>query len=112
MGPAGGIGLGRPGSSGSSSPQVPADCAEEGELPPAAATELAAQKREQRLRKVRELHLKRVSGPGGIRDLSPRQACARLRRDWEAAPARLTDPQGRGRSFPADRNPGSTLESL
>ncbi|XP_030887854.1 pre-mRNA-splicing factor SYF2-like [Leptonychotes weddellii] len=39
--------------------RVRVDSAEEGELPLAAAAELAAQKHEQRLRKFRELHLKR-----------------------------------------------------
>ena len=38
------------------------DSAEE-EQPLAAEEELASQKREQRLRKFRELHLKRVSSP-------------------------------------------------
>ena len=37
----------------------------EEQQPPAGAEELAAQKREQRLRKFRELHLKRVSCTGG-----------------------------------------------
>lgn len=41
---------------------MPADGAEDR---PSAAEELAAQKREQRLRKFRELHLKRVSGGAG-----------------------------------------------
>lgn len=65
-GPAG-IGLGSPGRSrarpASSRPslsQVLASGAKE-EQPLAAAEELSAQKREQRLRKFRELHLKRVS---------------------------------------------------
>ena len=43
---------------------MPVDGAEE-QHPPAAAEELAAQKREQRLRKFRELHLKRMSRPRG-----------------------------------------------
>ncbi|EAW95153.1 SYF2 homolog, RNA splicing factor (S. cerevisiae), isoform CRA_b [Homo sapiens] len=43
--------------------EVLVDSAEEGSL--AAAAELAAQKREQRLRKFRELHLMRVSSLGG-----------------------------------------------
>ncbi|XP_047584685.1 pre-mRNA-splicing factor SYF2-like isoform X3 [Lutra lutra] len=54
-----GIGPGRPASSRSSPRQVPVDSAEEGERPLAGAVDLAAQKREQRLRKFRELHLKR-----------------------------------------------------
>lgn len=48
----------------SSAIQVPVGGAEE-QQPPSGAEELAAQKREQRLRKFRELHLKRVSCPGG-----------------------------------------------
>lgn len=60
-----GIGPGRPASSPSSPPQVPVDSAEEGKRTLAGAVDLAAQKREQRLRKFRELHLKRVSSPRG-----------------------------------------------
>ncbi|XP_040321136.1 pre-mRNA-splicing factor SYF2-like isoform X3 [Herpailurus yagouaroundi] len=70
--------------------KVPADCAEEGELPPAAATELAAQKREQRLRKFRELHLKR----NAARKLNHQEVVEEDKRlklpaNWEAKKARL-----------------------
>lgn len=65
----------------------------EEEQPLAAPEELAAQKREQRLRKFRELHLKRVSNPDGPPRLVPGRACARLWRDEEGSLALLTDPQ-------------------
>lgn len=61
---------------------------------PAGAEELAAQKREQRLRKFRELHLKRVSCPGGHLTLVTwHRLQVHLWREEEGAPVRVTGRQ-------------------
>uniref|UniRef100_A0A8C0LW56 Pre-mRNA-splicing factor SYF2 n=1 Tax=Canis lupus familiaris TaxID=9615 RepID=A0A8C0LW56_CANLF len=77
-------------SSGSSSPQVPVDSSEEGEQPPAAPAELAAQKREQRLRKFRELHLKRNEARKlNHQEVVEEDKRLKLPANWEARKARL-----------------------
>lgn len=93
-------------------PQVLVENAEE-ERSLAAAEELTSQKREQRLRKFRELHLKRVSTSGDhLRPVTWRGLCAFVegRGSLTSAPER---PAKMGeRSNLVILNPGSTLESL
>ena len=61
--------------------------------PPAGAEELAAQKREQRLRKFRELHLKRVSCPGGHLTLVTWPGPCKFVEEEEGVSVRVTDRQ-------------------
>uniref|UniRef100_A0A8C7C2K0 Pre-mRNA-splicing factor SYF2 n=1 Tax=Neovison vison TaxID=452646 RepID=A0A8C7C2K0_NEOVI len=80
----------RPASRCTSSPQVPVDSAEEREQPLAAAAELAAQKREQRLRKFRELHLKRNEARKlNHQEVVEEDKRLKLPANWEARKARL-----------------------
>lgn len=93
-------------------PQVLVENAEE-ERSLAAAEELTSQKREQRLRKFRELHLKRVRTPGGyLRPVTWLGLCAFVegRGSLTSAPERPAE-MGE-RSNLEVLNPGSTLESL
>ncbi|XP_025712236.1 pre-mRNA-splicing factor SYF2-like isoform X2 [Callorhinus ursinus] len=70
--------------------RVRVDSAEEGELPLAAAAELAAQKREQRLRKLRELHLKRNEARKlNHQEVVEEDKGLKLPANWEAKKARL-----------------------
>ncbi|XP_077755208.1 uncharacterized protein LOC144314668 [Canis aureus] len=70
--------------------KVPVDSSEEGEQPPAAPAELAAQKREQRLRKFRELHLKRNEARKlNHQEVVEEDKRLKLPANWEARKARL-----------------------
>ncbi|XP_029805271.1 pre-mRNA-splicing factor SYF2 isoform X3 [Suricata suricatta] len=72
--------------------KVPVGSAEEGEQPlaAAAAAELAAQKREQRLRKFRELHLKRNEARKlNHQEVVEEDKRLKLPANWEAKKARL-----------------------
>ncbi|KAF3820183.1 hypothetical protein GH733_015692 [Mirounga leonina] len=70
--------------------KVPVDSAEEGGQPLAEAAELAAQKREQRLRKFRELHLKRNEARKlNHQEVVEEDKRLKLPANWEARKARL-----------------------
>ncbi|XP_042808511.1 pre-mRNA-splicing factor SYF2 [Panthera leo] len=70
--------------------KVPVDSAEEGEQPLATAAELAAQKREQRLRRFRELHLKRNEARKlNHQEVVEEDKRLKLPANWEARKARL-----------------------
>ncbi|XP_069901835.1 pre-mRNA-splicing factor SYF2-like [Globicephala melas] len=69
--------------------EVPVDGAEE-QQPPAAAEELAAQKRELRLRKFRELHLKRNEARKlNHQEVVEEDKRLKLPANWEAKKAHL-----------------------
>uniref|UniRef100_A0A7N5KNQ7 Pre-mRNA-splicing factor SYF2 n=1 Tax=Ailuropoda melanoleuca TaxID=9646 RepID=A0A7N5KNQ7_AILME len=71
--------------SGGCALSAPVDSAEEAEQPLAAPAELAAQKREQRLRQFRELHLKRLYHQEVVEE----DKRLKLPANWEAKKARL-----------------------